>query len=99
MVQIDGKIQITIDFQQIPCIIALVLIKGNIMKKNIHPEYHEIDVTMTDGKTVKMYSAVKKNQVLSIDNLNHSAWTGQRQTVDKGQRAAEFKKKFGDFKF
>ncbi|MDR1207685.1 MAG: 50S ribosomal protein L31 [Rickettsiales bacterium] len=69
------------------------------MKKGIHPEYHEIDVTMTDGKTVKMYSAVKKNHVLSTDNLNHSAWTGQRATVDKGQRAADFKKKFDGFKF
>jgi len=69
------------------------------MKKGIHPEYHEIDVTMTDGKTVKMYSTSKKNLVLNIDNKNHSAWTGQRQTVDKGQRAADFKKKFDGFKF
>ena len=43
------------------------------MKKGIHPEYHEINVTMTDGKTVKMYSSVKKDLVLSTDNLNHSA--------------------------
>jgi len=69
------------------------------MKKGIHPAYHEIDVTMTDGKTVKMYSSVKKNHVLSIDNLNHAAWTGQKQTVDKGQRAESFKKKFDGFKF
>jgi large subunit ribosomal protein L31 len=69
------------------------------MKKNIHPEYHEIKVTLTNGKTVKMYSSVKKDLVLSVDNLNHSAWTGQRATADKGQRAAEFKKKFGGFKF
>lgn len=69
------------------------------MKKGIHPEYHEINVTMTNGKTVKMYSSVKKDMVLSTDNLNHSAWTGQRAAVDKGQRAADFKKKFGGFNF
>jgi large subunit ribosomal protein L31 len=69
------------------------------MKKNTHPEYHEIDVKTTDGKTVKMYSTVKKNLVLSTDNLNHPAWTGQRATVDKGQRAEGFKKKFSGFKF
>jgi len=69
------------------------------MKKGIHPEYHEIKVTRTDGKTVKMYSSVKKDLVLSVDNLNHSAWTGQRAAVDKGQRAADFKKKFDGFKF
>ena len=69
------------------------------MKKNTHPEYFEIDVKMTDGKTVKMYSTVKKNLVLSTDNLNHPAWTGQRATADKGQRAEDFKKKFSGFKF
>ncbi|MDR0804142.1 MAG: 50S ribosomal protein L31 [Rickettsiales bacterium] len=69
------------------------------MKKGIHPEYHEINITRTDGKSVKMYSAVKKDMVLSVDNLNHSAWTGQKATVDRGQRAADFKKKFDGFKF
>ena len=74
--------------------------KGYAMKKGIHPEYHEINVTMTDGKTVKMYSSVKKDLVLSTDNLNHSAWTGQRaNTGDRGQRAAEFKNKFAGFNF
>ena len=70
------------------------------MKQGIHPEYHEINVTTTDGKTVKMYSSVKKDLVLSTDNLNHPAWTGQRSNVDtKGQRAAGFKSKFAGFKF
>lgn len=69
------------------------------MKKGIHPEYHEISVTMTNGKTVKMYSAVKKDLVLSMDNLNHSAWTGQRAVIEKGQRAEGFKKKFNGFNF
>lgn len=70
------------------------------MKKGIHPEYHEINVTMTDGNTVKMYSSVKKDLVLSTDNLNHSAWTGQRNNAaEKGQRAAKFKDKFAGFKF
>ena len=69
------------------------------MKKDIHPQYHEIDVTMTDGKTVKMYSTVNKKLVLSTDNLNHPAWTGQRTADNKGQRSEEFKKKFSGFKF
>jgi len=69
------------------------------MKKDIHPPYHEIKVTRTDGKTITMYSSVKKDLVLSNDNLSHSAWTGQRAAQDKGQRAADFKKKFGGFKF
>ena len=74
--------------------------KVNIMKAGIHPEYHEINVTRTDGKTIKMYSSVKKDLLLSTDNLNHSAWTGQRSNAgDKGQRAAEFKSKFAGFNF
>ncbi|MBQ3785301.1 MAG: 50S ribosomal protein L31 [Alphaproteobacteria bacterium] len=70
------------------------------MKKGIHPEYHEINVTTTDGKTVKMYSSVKKDLVLSTDNLNHPAWTGQRNNDGaKGKRSEEFKAKFAGFKF
>lgn len=70
------------------------------MKKGIHPEYYEINVTMTDGNTVKMYSSVNKDLVLSTDNLNHSAWTGQRNSAgEKGQRANKFKSKFAGFKF
>ncbi len=70
------------------------------MKKGIHPEYYENNVTRTDGNTMKIYSSVKKDWVLSVDNLNHPVWTGQRSNSgEKGQRAAEFKSKFAGFKF
>lgn len=69
------------------------------MKKGIHPEYHEISVKMTDGNTVKMFSSVKKDLVLNVDSKNHPAWTGQRVVENKGQRASDFNKKFGGFKF
>lgn len=70
------------------------------MKKGIHPEYYPIKVTMTDGKTITMFSSEKKDLILSTDNLNHSAWTGQRSNAgDKGQRAAGFKSKFAGFNF
>ena len=70
------------------------------MKKGIHPEYYEINVTTTDGKTIKMYSSVNRDLVLSMDNLNHPAWTGQRNNDGvKGKRAADFKNKFAGFKF
>ncbi|MCR5194148.1 MAG: 50S ribosomal protein L31 [Alphaproteobacteria bacterium] len=70
------------------------------MKKGIHPEYYEINVTRTDGKTVKMFSSKNKDLVLSVDCCNHPAWTGQRSNVsDKGRRTADFKKKFAGFGF
>ena len=68
------------------------------MKKNIHPKYNEITVTLSDGKKIKMHSASAKDLTLAIDNLNHPAWTGQRTVQDKGLRADKFKKKFSGFK-
>ena len=38
------------------------------MKKGIHPEYYENNVTLTDGSTIKIYSSVKKDMILSTDS-------------------------------
>lgn len=70
------------------------------MKQGIHPKYNKIKVTRTDGSVIEIFSASDKDLVLSSDNLNHPAWTGQRtNTGDKGKRAADFKSKFAGFKF
>ena len=69
------------------------------MKKGIHPAYNKINVVMSDGKKVEMFSTSTKDLTLAVDNLNHPAWTGQRAQQDRGQRAEEFKKKFSGFKF
>ena len=38
------------------------------MKKDVHPEYHLIDVKMTDGTIVKMKSTYgKEGSVLALD--------------------------------
>ncbi len=67
------------------------------MKKNVHPEYHQIEVTTTDGKKVKMFSTVKKDLVLDTDPLTHIAWTKvKKQGSTKGQ-ADKFNKKYGSF--
>lgn len=67
------------------------------MKKNIHPSYHEIEVAMTDGKKVKMFSTVKKDLTLDVDPSTHIAWTKvKKATASKGQ-ADKFNKKFGGF--
>ncbi|MDR0319742.1 MAG: 50S ribosomal protein L31 [Rickettsiales bacterium] len=68
------------------------------MKKGIHPEYNEITVTDVAGNKIKMYSTVKKDLTLDTDPSNHPAWTGQRTTVERGQRATKFKAKFDGFK-
>ncbi len=49
------------------------------MKKDLHPEYHIIDVKMTDGTVVQMKSTWGKEGdtlALEIDPSSHPAWTG-----------------------
>ena len=67
------------------------------MKKKIHPDYHEINVVMTDGSTFKTRSTWGKESdtlKLDIDSKSHPAWTGGSQKLlDKG-RVSKFFKKF-----
>ena len=71
------------------------------MKKDIHPDYHEIEVVMTDGskfKTRSTWGKASDTLKLEIDPKSHSAWTGGKQKLlDKG-RVSRFNKKFQNFK-
>ena len=68
------------------------------MKKGIHPDYHMIDVKMTDGSIVRMQSTYGKagdSLSLDIDPLSHPAWTGgSAKLMDTGGRVSKFKKKY-----
>jgi len=68
------------------------------MKKDLHPEYHVIDVKMTDGTIIKMrstYGAEGDTLALDIDPTVHPAWTGGNQKLmDTGGRVSKFKKKY-----
>jgi large subunit ribosomal protein L31 len=72
--------------------------KARAMKKDIHPEYHVINVAMTDGTTFQTRStwgAEGDTMTLDIDPTTHPAWTGgSAQLVDRGGRVSRFKKKF-----
>ena len=69
------------------------------MKSGIHPDYHPIKVTMTDGSEYTTRSTWGKpgdNLQLDIDPKTHPAWTGgQQQLLDRGGRLSRFQKKFG----
>lgn len=73
------------------------------MKKDIHPQYHTIDVKMLNGDVVKMrstYGAEGDTLTLDIDPSVHPAWTGGGQRLmDTGGRVTRFKKKFEGFGF
>ena len=67
------------------------------MKKNIHPDYHEINVIMTDGTEYKVRSTMGKpgeTLKLDIDPKSHPAWTGQHRILDSGGQVARFNKRF-----
>ncbi len=68
------------------------------MKKDTHPDYHMINVKMTDGTVVQMKSTWggEGDQIaLDIDPSVHPAWTGGNQRLmDTGGRVSKFKNKY-----
>jgi large subunit ribosomal protein L31 len=67
------------------------------MKKDTHPDYHEITVVMTDGTTYKTRSTWGKpgdTVKLDIDSKSHPAWTGVHRLIDSGGQLAKFNKRF-----
>lgn len=71
------------------------------MKKDIHPDYHEITVVMTDGSTFttrSTYGEPGATLTLDIDTRSHPAWTGgSLQLLQRGQ-VDKFNKKFKSFR-
>jgi large subunit ribosomal protein L31 len=71
------------------------------MKKDIHPDYHEITVVMTDGTEYKTRSTWGKpgdTLKLDVDPLTHPAWTGgSTRIVDTEGQVARFNRRFEKF--
>lgn len=65
---------------------------------DLHPDYHQIKVKMTDGTefiTYSTYGSEGDELVLDIDPSSHPAWTGgDQRLMDRGGRLSRFKKKF-----
>jgi large subunit ribosomal protein L31 len=67
------------------------------MKKDTHPEYHEINVVMTDGTeftTRSTWGKAGDTMRLDIDPKSHPAWTGVHRLIDSGGQLAKFNKRF-----
>ena len=67
------------------------------MKQNLHPDYHDITVVMTDGTefvTRSTYGAKGAKLHLDIDPKTHPAWTGQHRLLDRGGQLAKFNERF-----
>ena len=71
------------------------------MKKEGHPDYHTINVVMTDGTTYQTRSTYGKEGAtlnLDIDPKTHPAWTGgNAHLLDRGGRVSRFNAKFAGF--
>ena len=65
------------------------------MKSDIHPEYHDVHVTMTDGTEFDTRSCMSATTIrLDIDPKSHPAWTGVQRVMDTGGQVAKFNKRF-----
>ena len=73
------------------------------MKKDIHPDYHVVDVKLVDGTVVQMrstYGSEGASISLDIDPSVHPAWTGgNTRLMDTGGRVSKFKNKYAGLGF
>jgi large subunit ribosomal protein L31 len=73
------------------------------MKTGIHPDYHTINVKMTDGTLFQTRTTWGKDgdqMALDIDPLVHPAWTGgNAKLMDTGGRVSKFKNKYAGLGF
>ena len=70
------------------------------MREGIHPDYHEINVVMTDGSTFVTKSTKGKagdTIRLDIDSKSHPAFTGGEQRIMQSDQGDKFSKRYGAF--
>jgi len=72
------------------------------MKKDIHPDYHEITIVMTDGSEFKTKSTWGQDgevMKLEIDPKSHPAWIGGKASINDSEgQVARFEKRFKNIK-
>jgi large subunit ribosomal protein L31 len=70
------------------------------MKKDIHPDYHDVNIILTDGTAHTFRSTMGKagdSLRLDVDYKSHPAWTGGSQQIMRAGRLDSFNKKFASF--
>lgn len=66
------------------------------MKKDLHPEYKPITITLADGSTFETRSTLSQDAYESdVDSTNHPFYTGRRQFVDTAGRVEKFNRRYG----
>jgi large subunit ribosomal protein L31 len=64
------------------------------MKKGIHPEYHEVEVSCACGNSFKTRST-KETLKVEICSACHPFFTGKQKLVDSAGRVERFQKRYG----
>ena len=65
------------------------------MKKDIHPEYIDTEVTCTCGSTFTTRSTVASGVIKSdVCSQCHPFYTGKQKILDTGGRVARFEKRY-----
>lgn len=65
------------------------------MKRDIHPEYVETQVTCTCGNSFTTRSTAKSGVIKSETcNACHPFYTGKQRILDTGGRVARFEKRY-----
>lgn len=66
------------------------------MKKDLHPDYHFVEVKLADGTKFTTRSTMPgKEYVSDVDSTNHPFYTGRRQYVDTAGRVEKFMRRYG----
>jgi len=70
-------------------------LERTLMKKDIHPEYVETQVTCTCGNTFTTRSTAKSGDIhADVCSQCHPFYTGKQKILDTGGRVARFEKRY-----
>jgi len=69
------------------------------MKKDIHPQYHDVTVVCACGNSFKTRSTYKSDVLhLEICSNCHPFFTGKQKLIDSAGRVERFQKKYAGFR-
>ena len=65
---------------------ALLDLRTNVMKADIHPSYTEINVTCSCGNEFQTRSTLGEDLLIEVCSVCHPFYTGEQKIIDSGGR-------------
>ena len=65
------------------------------MKKDIHPDYPEVNVVCSCGNKFTTRSTIGKDMTIEVCSKCHPFYTGKQKILDTAGRVEKFKPKYG----